>query len=250
MRIETDSVGGVTFVRSDVERISSWLTGNLACSGAGINLRLANAYNVALASKSRFYASVMSDPRGVNLPDGTPIAWALRLRRRRPEARQVRGPSLFRATLNSTRDGVLSHFFLGSTDKVLQSLSQNIMTQYEGVRIAGAYSPPYAEIDDDYVELCARVVRDATPDILWLGLGTPKQDVLGTRLAYELDIPIVNVGAAFDFVAGSVNEAPAWLQGTGFEWIFRFAKEPRRLWKRYILGNIRFVLVTLVRWRG
>jgi N-acetylglucosaminyldiphosphoundecaprenol N-acetyl-beta-D-mannosaminyltransferase len=161
----------------------------------------------------------------------------------------VRGPSLFRATLESTRDGALSHFFLGSTDEVLEALSRNVSIQHEGVRIAGTYSPPYADIDDGYVAKCAQLVREAKPDILWLGLGTPKQDTLGTRLAYMLDIPIVNVGAAFDFVAGTVAEAPPWLRGSGFEWMFRFAKEPRRLWKRYIFGNLRFVWATLTRWR-
>lgn len=249
MRFETDSVGGVTFVRADVKQTSRWIIEELARGKAGINVRLANAYNVALASKSQSYAAVLGDARGVNLPDGSPIAWALRLRRSAPRARQVRGPSLFRSTLESTQDGALSHFLLGSTEEVLEALSHNVSTRYEGVRIVGRYSPPYADIDDDYVNKCAQLVREAGPDILWLGLGTPKQDILGTRLAYVLDIPIVNVGAAFDFVAGTVVEAPAWLRGTGFEWMFRFAKEPRRLWKRYIFGNVRFVWASLTRWR-
>jgi len=250
MRFETDSVGGVVFARADVEQVSRWLTHDLASDGVGINLRLANAYNIALASKSSSYAAILADSRGINLPDGSPVALALRIRRKRPSASQVRGPSLFRASLEVTRNSDLSHFFLGSTEQVLQSLTRNVRNQYEGVKIAGSYSPPFAEVDDDYVELCAQIVRKAEPDILWLGLGTPKQDILGTRLAHVLNIPIVNVGAAFDFVAGSVAEAPAWLQGTGMEWTYRLAKEPRRLWKRYIFGNMRFIWATMIQWRG
>lgn len=249
MRFETDSVGGIVFVRADVEQVSRWLTRDLAFGGVGINLRLANAYNIALASKSSAYAAILADDRGINLPDGSPVAWALRIRRKRPSAEQVRGPSLFRASLESTRSGDLGHFFLGSTEQVLHSLTQNVRNQYRGVKIAGAYSPPFAEVDDQYVNLCAQIVRKADPDILWLGLGTPKQDILGTRLAHVLDIPIVNVGAAFDFVAGSVVEAPAWLRGTGLEWMYRLMKEPRRLWKRYVFGNMRFIWATMIRWR-
>lgn len=84
---------------------------------------------------------------------------------------------------------------------------------------------------------------------MWVGLGTPKQDFVSTALAERLSVPCVGVGAAFDFAAGSVREAPLWIQNSGLEWLYRLASEPRRLWRRYVFGNVRFI-VAAVRYAG
>ncbi|AOY70090.1 N-acetylglucosaminyldiphospho-UDP N-acetyl-beta-D-mannosaminyltransferase [Arthrobacter sp. ZXY-2] len=113
--------------------------------------------------------------------------------------------------------------------------------QYPGVRIAGFHAPPFGPVDAGFIAAEAARIRDASPDIVWVGLGTPKQDFATTMLAEETRINCVGVGAAFDFLAGCQPEAPKIFQKSGTEWIFRFMSEPRRLWRRYTFGNIRFL---------
>ena len=114
--------------------------------------------------------------------------------------------------------------------------------QCPGVSIVGTETPPFAPLtDEDLIDLAVRV-RASGANILWVGLGTPNQDYVVRRLAPLLEMPIVPVGAAFDFWSGAVAEAPAFLHGSGLEWIYRLSREPRRLWRRYLIGNPRFVM--------
>jgi len=120
-----------------------------------------------------------------------------------------------------------------------------LMSRYPSFRVVGTDSPPYSPpTDDELIALATRIrLSDAT--IVWVGVGTPKQDFLVDRLSRQLSCPIVPVGAAFDFLAGNVKAAPEFLHGSGFEWLYRLLREPRRLWRRYTVGNARFVYALL-----
>ncbi|MGZ0069653.1 WecB/TagA/CpsF family glycosyltransferase [Microbacterium arborescens] len=239
--LPTDMVGHVRFGRTSLEDATRWLISDAIPRRLAVNVRLANAYNVALAQRSREYMRLLNDDAHINLPDGTPVAWVLRMFKGRPDAGLVRGPSLFRNTLEATQNGQVKHYFLGSSPDVLHALRAAIEREYPGVRIAGMHSPPFADVDDDFLRECVAQVSQGQPDLVWVGLGTPKQDLVGTRIAGILSLPVVNVGAAFDFVAGTVPEAPAWLRNSGLEWVYRLSKEPRRLWRRYAFGNAVFI---------
>jgi N-acetylglucosaminyldiphosphoundecaprenol N-acetyl-beta-D-mannosaminyltransferase len=169
------------------------------------------------------------------------VVWANRWRYRRlAPAHRVYGPDLFRAVLRLTRTGAAGHYLLGSTDAVLSALRDRIALEYPGVRIAGAESPPFRPLTvQERAAQHERIVRSGAR-FVWVGLGTPKQDWAAARLAGELPVVAVAVGAAFDFVAGTKRQAPPWMQQTGLEWAHRLASEPRRLWKRYLFGNARF----------
>lgn len=240
----TRDVGGVPFQVATLESACDWLLDEAARRRPGMNVRMANAYNIALASQHPHYHALLTGS-GVNFPDGTPVVWFMRLRRdglSRVKPGRVRGPSLFERAL---REGVARgtrHFFLGSTPQTLALLESQARRAFPGIVIAGSYSPPFAAIDDEYVADCAARIRSTAPDIVWIGLGTPKQDELGAALARQLDVVSVNVGAAFDFLAGTVREAPVWVQKSGFEWMYRLLTEPRRLWRRYLIGNLRFLV--------
>lgn len=234
------TVASVPFHATSLEEAADWLLGAAAERRRHPNVRLANAYNVALAQTDAEYGSLLIN-EGVNFPDGTPVVWFMNLGNPGPRAGRVRGPSLFPLTLDKgVRQGT-RHFLLGSTPETLSRLEANIRLDYPKIVIAGSYSPPFASIDECYVADCAEKVKSASPDIVWIGLGTPKQDQLGTALAREIDAVTVNVGAGFDFQAGTVREAPVWVQRSGFEWLYRFASEPKRLWRRYLIGNLQFV---------
>lgn len=243
-------VGGLPFVATEAREALGWLLDIAARDHIPVNVRLANAYNVALASRDHEYARLLRE-KGLNFPDGTSVVWAMRHQTRRLKLRpgRVRGPSLFAAALEQSAASGLRHFFLGSTPRTLELLQQQVIERYPGAVIAGAYSPPFAAIDETYAADCAARVLAARPDIVWLGLGTPKQDILGTSLAEAVGLTTVNVGAAFDYVAGTVREAPGWIQHSGFEWLYRLVAEPRRLWKRYAIGNFQFVRIVGKRWR-
>lgn len=237
-------VGGIPFRSTNLSEVRQWLLTVAVPQRVGLNVRLANAYNVALASKDPAYATLLSTA-GVNFPDGTPVAWFMKLQGSHGRPGRVRGPSLFSSTLKESVELGTRHYFLGSTVETLRRLEENVRTLYPGIVIAGSYSPPFTSIDEAYISDCANRIRESEATLVWVGLGTPKQDVLGTALAREVNVVSVNVGAAFDFLAGTVREAPLWVQRSGFEWLFRLASEPKRLWRRYLIGNIQFLVAAV-----
>lgn len=239
------TVAGVPFGVTNLSEASDWLL-SVAMRRSAVALRLANAYCVALASSDSSYRDILLGD-GVNLPDGAPVVWVLR--RRGLQADRVRGPSFFVETLDRSQGTTLSHFFLGATDETLSALRAELQDRYPEARLAGSYAPPFGELDEQFYLIAETKIRHAMPDIVWVGLGTPKQDFATYELANRTGLPCVGVGAAFDFVAGTVAEAPVWVQNSGFEWLFRLLSEPRRLWKRYLFGNTRFI-VELIRARN
>lgn len=211
----------------------------------GVAVRLSNAYCVALASQDPEYREIFDGP-GLTFPDGAPVAWAMRSRARDPEKTgRVRGPSFFVEVLDRGRKRDLRHFMLGATDDVLTKLTDEAEARYPGVNIVDSYSPPFGPVEESIDEACIERIARSGADIVWIGMGTPKQDFAAAILADRLPGVFVGVGAAFDFVAGSVREAPRWVQNSGFEWFYRLCAEPKRLWRRYLFGNARFVMAVL-----
>lgn len=210
---------------------------------SGVSVHLVNAYTIALANSDEAYLDVFS-ASSANLPDGKPLCWLSRIAG--AAVHQVRGPSLFGAVLNEGRSHGLKHFLLGATPEVLRSLREEIERRYPGVSIVGELSPPFRESTP--VEVLAQddAIAASGAHVVWVGLGTPKQDFEVQRMAKRLPIVSIAIGAAFDFVAGTKKEAPGWLSRLGLEWLFRLASEPKRLWRRYLIGNFHFLYAVLV----
>lgn len=243
------AVGGVPFRASTLDTAVHWLLGRVREQQDGISIRLANSYCVALTSSRQDYRELLTQ-QGVNFADGAPVALVMRMdwRKRglpKDAVGRVRGPSFFELALDQGRSHNFSHFFLGTTPETLALLAESALAKYPGIRLAGSYSPPFEPVDQAFVSNCVSVVNASNADIIWVGLGTPKQDFLTTELARATGKHCVGVGAAFDFSAGTVREAPKWIQDGGIEWLYRLAREPKRLWKRYLVGNFVFVLLVL-----
>lgn len=238
------TVAQVPFAVTSLDSAVQWLLEDAAPQRLAINIRLANAYTVSIAQGDPNYRELLIS-QGLNFPDGTPVVWFMNRGRAAGAASRVRGPSFFDRVMKASEDSGLSHFLLGSTEPTLDLLQKNLHQRYPKTRLAGAFSPPFSPLNDAYVEECARQVERSGADVVWVGLGTPKQDFLGSALARRLAMPTINVGAAFDFQAGTVREAPSFIQNSGFEWLYRLGSEPRRLWKRYTLGNAKFLLAAL-----
>lgn len=255
--ISTIDVGGISFGVTNLDNAVDWLIEGAAGSNQAVPVRLANAYCVALTTSDAKYHRLMTE-HGINFPDGMPVAMLLRLFAKKnghssTQVGRVRGPSFFEAVVDRGRAEGLRHFFLGTTPDTLDKLTKQLSVQYPGTIVAGTYSPPFAPLDDAYVQKCTDQVNAADADIVWIGIGTPKQDFLATRLVKSTGKYCVGVGAAFDFSAKTAKEAPKWIQDSGFEWLYRLAAEPKRLWKRYVFGNLKFtgavILNNIVRGR-
>ena len=208
----------------------------------GADVHLCNAYTLALADKDPSFRSMLGHATH-NFPDGQSVVRANQLLHRGVSVpgTRVYGPDLFLDVVALGRSVELRHFLLGSTPEVLAQLEVELRSRFPGVNIVGTASPPFrdltAEESNDQIHLLA----SSGAQVVWLGLGTPKQDREAARLAAAVPAVFCAVGAAFDFVAGNKKQAPTWMQQLGLEWLYRVATEPRRLWKRYLFGNVRFI---------
>lgn len=182
----------------------------------------------------------------LSTPDGMPLVWLAHYYGFH-EATRVYGPDLMIAVCERSVTNGYRHFFYGGNEGVAEQLSTVLRNKYPGLQIAGSYSPPYRDVG--YIEETSIIesINNTSPDIIWVGLGTPKQDFWVAQHREQLKAPIlIAVGAAFDFHTGRVRQAPKWIQRAGFEWFFRLVMEPRRLAHRYFKYNSLFlILITL-----
>jgi N-acetylglucosaminyldiphosphoundecaprenol N-acetyl-beta-D-mannosaminyltransferase len=126
------------------------------------------------------------------------------------------------------------HYFYGGAPGVVEDLSQRLRSEYPGLQIAGHYTPPFGAVSHHEDRDIIKHIRAAKPDILWVGISSPRQEIWMAEHVDKLDVPaLIGVGAAFDFLSGRKPQAPIWIQRSGFEWLYRFILEPRRMWPRY-----------------
>jgi N-acetylglucosaminyldiphosphoundecaprenol N-acetyl-beta-D-mannosaminyltransferase len=178
----------------------------------------------------------------LTVPDGQPLVWAMNALGHDLPSR-VYGPELMaRHCERAARTGARLFLYGGRNQGALVQLALNLRTQYPGLKIVGGYAPPFRPLDPDEEAAVAGEINRSGADVVWVGIGVPKQEKWMAAMRSRLDAPVlVGVGAAFDFHAGLTAQAPNWIQSLGLEWLFRLATEPRRLWKRYLRYNPRFV---------
>lgn len=187
---------------------------------------------------------------GLVVPDGMPMVWLSRLHGERHVDR-VYGPDLMLACCAHSVEHGERHFFYGGGEGVVERLVERLRARFPGLRVAGSYTPPFRPLTAAEDADVVRRINDAEPDIVWVGLSTPKQERWMREHAGRLRAPVlVGVGAAFDFNAGLKRQAPHWMQRAGLEWSFRLATEPRRLWRRYLTNNPAFVWKVLLQTAG
>ena len=173
------------------------------------------------------------------VPDGMPLVWLGR-RRGYSLKRRVYGPELMQSFCEST-GSAYRHFLYGGAPGVATMLTHHLGSKY-GTHIVGEYSPPFRALTDKEEEVVLDTIHAAAPDVLWVGLSTPKQERWMHRNRPRLNVPVVvGVGAAFDFHAGRTRQAPYWMREHGLEWFYRLITEPRRLWRRYLIYGSQFV---------
>lgn len=212
----------------------------LARSGTGHAVHLCNAYTLSLAHGDADYAALL-DRASLNLPDGAPLVWlARRFGTELPAGDRPRGCDVFVRTVVDGRADGLRHYLYGATPDTVAALEAELEQRAPGARIVGAEAPPFRPLTADEEDGAAARFADSGADVVWVGIGTPRQDAFCDRFAARVPATFMAVGAAFDFLAGNKKEAPAWMRASGTEWVYRFASEPRRLWRRYLVGNAVF----------
>jgi N-acetylglucosaminyldiphosphoundecaprenol N-acetyl-beta-D-mannosaminyltransferase len=173
--------------------------------------------------------------------DGTPIALTMRAKDR--EARRITSTDGFLLVCSDGLSRGLRHYFVGGANEaVAEAIRKNLHTSFPDIKIVGFEVPPFRPYEDDEFAELVSSIKESNADVVWVGVGAPKQEVLSHRLRIAGAAPaIVTIGATFDFVAGTKPRAPRLLRALGLEWLFRVTLEPRRLWRRYLVGNIQFV---------
>jgi N-acetylglucosaminyldiphosphoundecaprenol N-acetyl-beta-D-mannosaminyltransferase len=174
---------------------------------------------------------------GMVTPDGMPLVWVAHASGH-PEVSRVYGPDLMLAELEQSSATGHRHFFYGGGPGVARRLAERMRGRFPKLDVVGIYEPPFAPLDELCTDETAALINNARPDVVWVGMSSPKQDRWMARMRGRLNAPVlIAVGAAFDFHSGTVSQAPRWMQRSGLEWSYRLATDPRRLWRRYLVDN-------------
>jgi N-acetylglucosaminyldiphosphoundecaprenol N-acetyl-beta-D-mannosaminyltransferase len=183
-------------------------------------------------------------------PDGMPLVLLSRWMGQR-HVERVYGPDLMLAFSQLAAEHGFSSFFYGGAAGIPAQLADALTQRFPGLQVAGAYSPPYRALTPDEDQAVVDMINAANPDVVWVGLGCPKQDIWMAEHRALLNAPVlVGVGAAFDFIAGQKRQAPRWMMRYSLEWLFRLLQEPHRLWRRYLFYNPLFVLLVFLQVLG
>lgn len=230
--VAVDAVSREMAARAIVQRALETTAGAYVC--------LTNAYATVDSQRSNELRRSI-EGAFLSVPDGVPLVWILH-RRGHPDAEKVTGVELMPMVAAAGVEHGIRHFLYGGDDRVAEAATRRLEQLVPGVEVVGSVSPSFTPLHDWIIEDVMAEVERTKPHILWVGLGAPKQEKWMARAAGLLDVPImVGVGAAFDFLGGTKKAAPSLVRHSGFEWLFRLASEPRRLWRRYLLGNPEFV---------
>jgi N-acetylglucosaminyldiphosphoundecaprenol N-acetyl-beta-D-mannosaminyltransferase len=187
---------------------------------------------------------------GLSTPDGMPLVWLSHLHGY-PDAGRVYGPDLLLALCERSATTGHRHFFYGGAPGIADRLADRLRKRFPGLIVAGTYTPPFRAVDAEEDRVVLETIDAAAPDIVWVGLGTPKQDYWVARHRDRLSAAaLIAVGAAFDFHSGALKQAPKWMQRSGLEWLFRLSQEPRRLAFRYLVYNPLFIALTALQLMG
>jgi len=237
----TADVLGLPLALTDYDGTLDWIDAAVDSGHRGYVCVAATHTVMAAREDARLAQAV----RGADftVPDGQPLVWALNLLGYRVAGR-IYGPELMdRACARAARTGRRFYLYGGRNQGALAQLARVLRLRHPGLQIVGGHVPPFRDLTDAEEEAVVADIRRSGAEVVWVGIGVPKQEKWMARMRHRVGAPVlVGVGAAFDFHAGLIPQAPAWMQRLGLEWLFRLVQEPRRLWRRYLRYNPRFVL--------
>jgi N-acetylglucosaminyldiphosphoundecaprenol N-acetyl-beta-D-mannosaminyltransferase len=239
--VGTRTILGIPIAMTDYEQTMDVMDGMIARRERGYVCAVA-VHAVMVAQRDQEMRKALLGST-LTVPDGMPLVWAANaLGESLPH--RVYGPELMsRYCQRCATQGHRVWLYGGRDQGHLVQLALRLRQRHEGIQIVGGYAPPFRPLTIEEEDAIAEQVNRAKPDVLWVGIGVPKQEKWMARMRDKLEVPVMGgVGAAFDFHAGRISQAPGWMQDRGLEWIYRIAQEPRRLLPRYLYYNPRFML--------
>jgi N-acetylglucosaminyldiphosphoundecaprenol N-acetyl-beta-D-mannosaminyltransferase len=246
---DEQAVLGVPLAITDYDRTLDWVEASVGAARRGYVCVAAVHTVMACQEDPELHAAVLGAT--FTVPDGQPLVWALNALGHGLPSR-VYGPELMdRACARAARSGLRFYLYGGRNQGALVELARVLRLRHPGLKIVGGHCPPFRALSEAEDDSVADEINRSGADVVWVGIGVPKQEKWMARMRDRLEAPVlVGVGAAFDFHAGLVPQAPDVLQRLGLEWAFRLVQEPRRLWRRYLRYNPRFVLGFLGQYVG
>ena len=223
----------VQYIQRNIER----LRGDYIC--------FSNVHTTVMAYEDAEYRRVQNEA-AVVFPDGIPIS-KLQKRRGYRRAGRVAGPDFMEKMFFYSMENGISMYFYGSSQETLESLKKNIEKKYPGLDVRGYESPPFRSLSNEEDEAAVKRINDSGADIVWVGLGAPKQENWMNAHKGRINALMLGVGAGFDFHAGTVKRAPEWMQHVGLEWLYRLFQDPKRLIKRYFVTNLKFMYYLMIK---
>lgn len=217
----------LAFLKNHLEE----LRGNYIC--------VSNVHTTVMAYEDEAYRRIQNGG-AMALPDGAPLSMYSR-KHGFADAERVTGPDLMLELLKASKEQGYRHFFYGATQETLEAMKRTIEHEYSGAQIAGMYAPPFRTLRPEEDDAAVSLINQAKPDFIWVGLGAPKQEQWMHEHKGRLCGVSVGVGAGFDYLAGDIKRAPRWMQKLCMEWLYRLMQDPKRLWKRYVTTNLKFI---------
>lgn len=240
---QTCEIMGVNIVVTDMAKTISLIENQLE-QWRGKYICVANVHTTVTAHEDADYRSIQNNA-AMALPDGGPLSQFSR-QQGYAEAQRVTGPDLMREILKLSAEKGWKHYFYGSTQETLDTMRRKLEERYPGVQVVGMMSPPFRELTPQEDAAVVEEINAAAPDFVWVGLGAPKQERWMAAHEDRVHALMIGVGAAFDYEAGNIQRAPMWMQKHNLEWLYRLLQDPKRLFKRYLNTNLKYILWT---WR-
>ena len=203
---------------------------------------ITNVHTTIMAYENEKYMDIQNNAVLI-LPDGNPLS-ALSRKMGFKEAKRVAGPDLMHEIFKLSEENRYRHYFYGSTEETLKQLNIKLKEKYPKITIVGMFSPPFNEEVSLESEEKLNEINRLNPDFIWVGLGAPKQEIWMRLHENKVNGLMIGVGAGFDYFADKIKRAPKWMQKSSLEWLYRLMQEPRRLFKRYFITNIKFIYLT------
>lgn len=238
------NIMGVDIAVIDMEWLVDYLNRNVK-NLSGDYICVSNVHTTVTAYEDQEYRKIQNG--GIMaIPDGGPLS-SVGQKRGFKNMKRTTGPSLMGEIFKISASKGYRHYFYGSTDETLEKLLNVLNDTYPGIQIAGMYSPPFRPMTDDEDRAIVDRINETMPDIIWVGLGAPKQEKWMAAHQGKVNGLMVGVGAGFDYHAGNIRRAPAWMQKNNLEWVYRLLQDPKRLFKRYWHTNTKFIWNAMIR---
>lgn len=237
-KLESCNILGTDISVTDMKKTINWLCANIG-ELSGKYICISNVHTTILGYDDSAYQMIQNGAAAA-LPDGGPLS-AVQRRRGWKNAARVTGPDLMEKIFLISAEHGFRHYFYGSTKQTLQLLRESLKAAYPGILIAGMYAPPFRSLSPAEDQKAVDEINRSNADFVWVGLGAPKQEQWMASHENKVQGLMIGVGAGFDYCAGNLKRAPKWMQRFSLEWLYRLWQEPGRLFKRYLVTNVKFL---------